>query len=267
TGDGGVGEARLPGRARPEEGAGGSAVPGSQKAGRRIAGQAPDGRADFRRGTARTARRGVAGAPGAAGGGRAAASAVGRGGRRGADAGGPGRPAAPAVPRRTVSRQRGIASQPCAGRSHRPRWVGPPRARVARLSLVWPLRSPVAARHGMRHGIQPEAPAPAPQVSPPVRVGLPGTTPDFHVNDVRHGGTHPVPAAAGYTDGMPDVTHILSAIEQGDPSAAEQLLPLVYDELRKLAAERLAQEKPGQTLQATALVHEVYLRLVDTEKA
>src|SRR5438309_12011572 len=62
---------------------------------------------------------------------------------------------------------------------------------------------------------------------------------------------------------MSDVTHILSAIEQGDPSAAEQLLPLVYDELRKLAAQRLAQEKPGQTLQATALVHEPYLRLVD----
>jgi RNA polymerase sigma factor (TIGR02999 family) len=62
---------------------------------------------------------------------------------------------------------------------------------------------------------------------------------------------------------MSEVTHILSAIEQGDPSAAEQLLPLVYDELRKLAAQKLAQEKPGQTLQATALVHEAYLRLVD----
>jgi RNA polymerase sigma factor (TIGR02999 family) len=61
---------------------------------------------------------------------------------------------------------------------------------------------------------------------------------------------------------MSDVTRILSAIEQGDPHAAEQLLPLVYDELRKLAAGRLAQEKPGQTLQATALVHEAYLRLV-----
>jgi RNA polymerase sigma factor (TIGR02999 family) len=66
---------------------------------------------------------------------------------------------------------------------------------------------------------------------------------------------------------MSEVTRILSAIEQGDPQAAEQLLPLVYDELRKLAAERMAQEKPGQTLQATALVHEAYLRLVDTEKA
>jgi len=64
-----------------------------------------------------------------------------------------------------------------------------------------------------------------------------------------------------------DVTRILSAIEQGDPSAAEQLLPLVYDELRKLAARRLAQEKPGQTLESTALVHEAYLRLVDVEKA
>jgi RNA polymerase sigma factor (TIGR02999 family) len=65
---------------------------------------------------------------------------------------------------------------------------------------------------------------------------------------------------------MTNVTNILSAIEQGDPQAAEQLLPLVYDELRKLAAQKLAQEKPGQTLQATALVHEAYLRLVDTEK-
>jgi RNA polymerase sigma factor (TIGR02999 family) len=61
---------------------------------------------------------------------------------------------------------------------------------------------------------------------------------------------------------MNDVTRILSAIEAGDPQAAEQLLPLVYDELRKLAAQRLAQEKPGQTLQPTALVHEAYLRLV-----
>ena len=61
---------------------------------------------------------------------------------------------------------------------------------------------------------------------------------------------------------MTDVTQILSQIESGDPSAAEQLLPLVYDELRKLAAARLAQERPGQTLQATALVHEAYLRLV-----
>jgi RNA polymerase sigma factor (TIGR02999 family) len=59
-----------------------------------------------------------------------------------------------------------------------------------------------------------------------------------------------------------DVTRILSAIEEGDPQAAEQLLPLVYDELRKLAAARLAHEKPGQTLQPTALVHEAYLRLV-----
>lgn len=61
---------------------------------------------------------------------------------------------------------------------------------------------------------------------------------------------------------MPDVTHILSQMEAGDPSAAEQLLPLVYDELRMLAAARLSQEKPGQTIQATALVHEAYLRLV-----
>ena len=66
---------------------------------------------------------------------------------------------------------------------------------------------------------------------------------------------------------MTDVTRILSAIEQGDPHAAEQLLPLVYDELRKLAAQKLAHEAPGQTLQATALVHEAYLRLVDVDKA
>jgi RNA polymerase sigma factor (TIGR02999 family) len=64
---------------------------------------------------------------------------------------------------------------------------------------------------------------------------------------------------------MNDVTRILSAIDGGDPHAAEQLLPLVYEELRKLAAARLAQEKPGQTLQATALVHEAYLRLVGPE--
>jgi RNA polymerase sigma factor (TIGR02999 family) len=66
---------------------------------------------------------------------------------------------------------------------------------------------------------------------------------------------------------MNDVTRILSAVEQGDAGAAEQLLPLVYDELRKLAAQRLAREKPGQTLQATALVHEAYLRLVDDNRA
>src|SRR6476646_412458 len=66
---------------------------------------------------------------------------------------------------------------------------------------------------------------------------------------------------------MNDVTQILSRIESGDPTASEQLLPLVYEELRKLAAHRLTQEKPGQTLQATALVHEAYLRLVDGERA
>jgi RNA polymerase sigma factor (TIGR02999 family) len=65
---------------------------------------------------------------------------------------------------------------------------------------------------------------------------------------------------------MSEVTHILSAIQQGDPRAAEQLLPLVYDELRQLAAARMAHEKPGQTLVATALVHEVYLRLVGDQK-
>ena len=66
---------------------------------------------------------------------------------------------------------------------------------------------------------------------------------------------------------MSDVTQILFAIEEGDPRAAEQLLPLVYDELRKLAQQKLAQEVPRQTLQATALVHDAYLRLVDVEKA
>jgi RNA polymerase sigma factor (TIGR02999 family) len=66
---------------------------------------------------------------------------------------------------------------------------------------------------------------------------------------------------------MSEVTRILSAIEQGDPRAAEQLLPLVYNELRKLAAAKLSQEKPGQTLEATALVHEAYVRLVGKTKA
>jgi RNA polymerase sigma factor (TIGR02999 family) len=65
---------------------------------------------------------------------------------------------------------------------------------------------------------------------------------------------------------MNDVTSILAAIEQGNPAAADQLLPLVYDELRQLAAHKMAQESPGQTLQATALVHEAYLRLVNVEK-
>jgi RNA polymerase sigma factor (TIGR02999 family) len=64
---------------------------------------------------------------------------------------------------------------------------------------------------------------------------------------------------------MSEVTRILSAIDQGDPHAAEQLLPLVYDELRKLAAQKLTREKPGQTLQATALVHEAYMRLVGSQ--
>src|SRR5262249_32760788 len=66
---------------------------------------------------------------------------------------------------------------------------------------------------------------------------------------------------------MTDVTRILSAIDQGDPHAAEQLLPLVYDELRKLAAAKLAQEKPGQPREATALAHEAYVRLVDSDTA
>jgi RNA polymerase sigma factor (TIGR02999 family) len=66
-------------------------------------------------------------------------------------------------------------------------------------------------------------------------------------------------------EGMSEVTRILGAIDQGDPHAAAQLLPLVYDELRRLAAQKLASEKPGQTLQATALVHEAYVRLVGAE--
>jgi RNA polymerase sigma factor (TIGR02999 family) len=66
---------------------------------------------------------------------------------------------------------------------------------------------------------------------------------------------------------MSEATRILAALENGDPRAAEKLLPLVYDELRKLAAERMAREKPGHTLQATALVHEAYLRLLDGKKA
>src|SRR5437764_2379057 len=65
---------------------------------------------------------------------------------------------------------------------------------------------------------------------------------------------------------MSEASQLLNAIEAGDPHAADQLLPLVYGELRKLAAQRLAQEKPGQTLQATALVHEAYLRLVDADQ-
>src|SRR5690242_17366738 len=81
-----------------------------------------------------------------------------------------------------------------------------------------------------------------------------------------------VPAAralgrAGGRLAMDAITRMLNAIDQGDPSAAEQLLPIVYEELRRLAAQKLAQEAPGQTLEATALVHEAYLRLVDTDQA
>jgi RNA polymerase sigma factor (TIGR02999 family) len=76
----------------------------------------------------------------------------------------------------------------------------------------------------------------------------------------------PLESSSVQVQPMNEVTRVLSAIEGGDPHAAEQLLPLVYDELRQLAAQKLAQEKPGQTLQATALVHEAYIRLVDVEK-
>ena len=108
---------------------------------------------------------------------------------------------------------------------------------------------------------------------------LPGCGKDRAHQPVRRTRKAKVPdptqgARRGHSDGafsllvlpMSDVTHILSAIEDGDPHAAEQLLPLVYEELRRLAAQRLAQEKSGQTLQATALVHEAYLRLVDTNR-
>ena len=74
-------------------------------------------------------------------------------------------------------------------------------------------------------------------------------------------------ASYGYNGGMSDVTRLLEAAQAGDPKAAAGLLPLVYDELRRLAAQRLAHEKPGQTLQATALVHEAYMRLVDVDQA
>jgi RNA polymerase sigma factor (TIGR02999 family) len=72
-------------------------------------------------------------------------------------------------------------------------------------------------------------------------------------------------AAIGYVRAMPDLTAVLQAIDAGDPQAAEQLLPLVYEQLRRLAAWKLSQEKPGQTLDATSLVHEAYLRLVGTK--
>jgi RNA polymerase sigma factor (TIGR02999 family) len=77
----------------------------------------------------------------------------------------------------------------------------------------------------------------------------------------------PIESSSVRVPPMNEVTRVLSAIEGGDPHAAEQLLPLVYDQLRELAAQKLAQEKPGQTLQATALVHEAYVRLVDVKKA
>src|SRR5262249_8533956 len=76
-----------------------------------------------------------------------------------------------------------------------------------------------------------------------------------------------IPTSSRQGVAMSEVTRILSDIEQGDPHAAEQLLPLVYDELRKLAAQKMSAESPGQTLQPTALVHEAYIRLLDVEKA
>src|SRR5262245_4598004 len=116
---------------------------------------------------------------------------------------------------------------------------------------------PCNGRKSPRHR-QDILPAPAPVWLPTLTDRCP---PCF---DCPPGETSRVPR--GKLANMSEVTQILAAIEQGDPHAAEQLLPLVYDELRKLAAQKLAQEKPGQTLQATALVHEAYLRLVDTEQ-
>lgn len=104
---------------------------------------------------------------------------------------------------------------------------------------------------------------------------LKSSSPPAHAIDIRrilcratepgHGPFRMRPWGLRQAPAMSDVTRILSAIEQGDPHAADQLLPLVYDELRKLAARKLSQERPGQTLQATALVHEAYLRLVEPD--
>src|SRR5262249_21723319 len=128
-------------------------------------------------------------------------------------------------------------------------WPRPWACPAAAGRASWPLREP-ASRFGRRRKNSPVRPAGAVMLREPAS--------PF--------GRRRGPAAVSL-DLMSDVTRILSAIEQGDPSAAEQLLPLVYDELRKLAAQKLAQERPGQTLQATALIHEAYLRLVDAEQA
>src|SRR5262245_51890780 len=90
--------------------------------------------------------------------------------------------------------------------------------------------------------------------------------PSFLAQAAENDYTRPIASLPHPVLPMSDVTRILSAIEQGDPTAAEQLLPLVYDELRRLAAHKLAKEKPGQTLDATALVHEAYLRLVNPQR-
>src|SRR5262249_14948261 len=110
-------------------------------------------------------------------------------------------------------------------------------------------------------GRSPSGPSPAPRSLPPFH---------FEAGGRSRGPLYSSPDPTSPTAPEPpmsEVTRILSAIEQGDPHAAEQLLPLVYDELRRLAAQKLAQEKPGQTLQATALVHEAYLRLVAVDQA
>jgi RNA polymerase sigma factor (TIGR02999 family) len=110
-----------------------------------------------------------------------------------------------------------------------------------------------------------------------VRRSALGSAKPFFSSLIKNAACWKQPAGAGRLLGTPrhlregkpmsEVSRILSAIEQGDPHAAERLLPLVYEELRNLAAQKLAQEKPGQTLQATALVHEAYLRLVDVDRA
>src|SRR6266496_4044403 len=107
------------------------------------------------------------------------------------------------------------------------------------------------------HRVRPPTPAPLRlQKKSRRELELPGTPSRFAVVACRPS------LERVWSASMSDITRILSAIDQGDPHAAEQLLPLVYDELRRLAAQKLASERPGQTLQATALVHEAYVRLV-----
>src|SRR5262249_15220778 len=136
--------------------------------------------------------------------------------------------------------------------------VRPRRARPARLRLVASSKHLTApARSRQRPACRVPSTCPQPASEPPT-----ATAPRLP----KRLRTLAVPHSRRYPPGMSPVTQILSAIEQGDPHAADQLLPLVYDELRQLAAQKLAHEQPGQTLDATALVHEAYLRLVDVEQ-